>query len=140
MNRDADNELGTFSGAPVKKSWAALILAVIEAVCVFAIMTAKAGLLVGAVAIFLAGWAKYLHGDIFRIPVLLLAILGSLANLYLVWKFFRLRSGSAAAWRKRPLASSDKWRLGLVLSFGVITLAIALTEIYFHRSLHHTFM
>lgn len=129
-----------FSDAPVGKSWVALTLAVIEAVCVFAVMTAKAGILVGAVAIFMAGWAKYLHRDILRIPALLVAILASLINLYLVGKFFSLRNRPAAAWRKRPLTASDKLRLGLVLSFGMITLALALTEIYFHRSFHHTLM
>lgn len=140
LNYDSSHEPDILSGAPVGKSWFALILAVVEAVCVFTIMAAKAGLLVGSVAIFAAGWAKYLHRDLFRIPVLLLAILGSGANLYLVWRFFNLRNKPAAAWRKKSLPVQAKWRIAAVLALAFVTLAIAFTEIYIHRSLHHTIM
>lgn len=140
MNRDFSDEPTVFSEAPIGKSWTALILAVIEAVCVFTVMAAKAGLLVGAVAVFAAGWAQYLHRDLFRIPILIFAIVGSGFNLYLVWRFFNLRNQSAAAWRKKALTSRAKWRIGVVLGLAVVTLAIAAAEIYLHRSMHHTIM
>lgn len=140
MNRDLSDEPTAFSEAPIGKGWTALILAVIEAVCVFAVMAAKAGLLVGAVAVFAASWAQYLHRDLFRIPILLLAIVGAGVNLYLVWRFLNLRNQPAAAWRKKPLTDRAKWRMGIVLGLAVVTLAIAAAEIYLHRSLHHTIM
>lgn len=140
MNRELRDEPSVFSEAPMGRSWTALILAVVEAVCVFAVMAAKAGLLVGSVAIFVAGWAKYLHRDLFRIPALLLAILGAGFNVYLVWRFFNLRNKPAAAWRKKSLTVRAKWRIGIVLALAFVTLAVALAEIHFHRSLHHTIM
>lgn len=140
MNRTLSDEPIALSEAPMGKSWTALVLAALEAVCVFTVMTAKAGLLVGSVAVFAAGWARYLHRDLFRIPILLLAIVGAVVNLYLVWRFFSLRNRRAAAWRKKALTAQSKWRIGTVLFLSAFTLALALAEIYLHRTMHHTIM
>ena len=125
---------------PLKRSGATLILAFIEAVCVFAVAAAKAGILVGSTAAILSGWSLSLHRDAIRIPVLVLAVTGAVVNLHLVWKRQRLRNSSTAAWRKRPLTRSERWRTGLVLWLSLLTLVLAAAEIYFHRRLHHTIM
>ncbi len=123
---------------PVKRSWAALILAFIEAVCVFTVGAAKVGILVGTMGAVLAGWAVILHRDAIRIPVLLIAMTGAGFNLYLIWKRRRLRNSPAAAWRKRPLTKRERVKTALVFWLSIGTLLLGAAEFYFHRLLHHT--
>ena len=128
------------SGLPVKQSWGAFALATVEAICVFYVGASHAGLLVGSFAVGFAGVSRFLHRDIFRVPILIAAILGAALNLYLVWNAQRLRNAPAAAWRKRPLTSRQRWRIGLVVGLSVLTFAIAAWEIVLHRRFHHTIM
>jgi hypothetical protein len=128
------------SQIPVKASWGAFFVAIVEAVCVFAVATAGAGIALGSVAATVAGWAIFLHRDIFRIPALLLAIGGSAFNLFLLWTAYRLRNAPAAAWRKQPISSKERSRIVLVFVLSVVTLIICGAEIYLHRSFHHSIM
>lgn len=123
---------------PVRNSWMTLIISIVEAVCVFTVAAAKTGLVFGSAAVALTGWTLSLHQDVIRIPLLLVAIVGSLINLYLLLKAHRLRTAPSAAWRKRPLTAREHWRIALVFSLSVVTLALGITEIYFHRLFHHT--
>lgn len=132
-------ELEQNRGIPVKQSWGAFLLAIVEAFCVFVVTAAKAGIALGAISATAAGSAAlFVHRDSLRIPALLLAIAGALFNLFLLWRFHTLRNAPAAAWRKRPLTRGQRWRIGLVLALSLITLLTAGAEIYFHRVLHHT--
>lgn len=125
---------------PLTRSWTVLILAFIEAACVFSVAVAKAGIVLGSGAALLMGWSLALHRDAIRIPVLLMAIVGAGINLYMSWKRWRLRSSPAAAWRKKPFTQREKLRIGLVLGLSIVTLVVAVAEIYFHRLLNHTLM
>jgi hypothetical protein len=125
---------------PVRNSWMTFTISIIEAVCVFSVAAAKTGLVLGSAAIALTGWTLTLHRDVIRIPLLLIAIVGSLINLYLLWRAHRLRAAPSAAWRRRPLTTREQWRIALVLSLSVVTLGLGMAEIYFHRLFHHTFI
>lgn len=141
MNPETDNAvLSKAERLPVKRSWAVLLLAFIEAVCVFSVAAAKAGILLGSAAAIATGWSVSLHRDSIRIPVLLVAMTGAAFNLYLIWKRRRLRNSPAAAWRKRALTKRERLRTGIVLWLSVLTLILGAAEIYFHRLLHHTIM
>ncbi|HJX84422.1 MAG TPA: hypothetical protein VJ723_08780, partial [Candidatus Angelobacter sp.] len=94
-NSDASSHIAP----PVGRSWGALALAVLEALCVFSVAMARAGFVLGGSAAVVASWANFFHRDIFRIPALLLATAGALINLYLLWNARRLRNAPAAAWR-----------------------------------------
>jgi DNA-binding transcriptional LysR family regulator len=141
MNPETDDAvLSETDRLPVKRSWAALLLTFIEAVCVFSVAAAKAGVLLGSAAAIATGWSVSLHRDAIRIPVLLVAMTGAGFNLYLIWKRRRLRNSPAAAWRKRALPKRERLRTGVVLWLSVLTLILGAAEIYFHRLLHHTIM
>jgi hypothetical protein len=90
---------------PLKRSWGAFLLATIEAVCLFVVTAGRTGIALSAISASLTGWIGFLHRDIFRIPALLLAIIGSVLNLWILWRFHRLRNAPAAAWRKKPLTA-----------------------------------
>jgi hypothetical protein len=122
----------------LKQSGGAFLLAAVEAVCVFYIAAAKSGLVLAAAGIAASGWATVLHRDIFRIPVLTIAAGGALLNLYLLWHTQKLRNASSAAWRRRPLTRSERWRIGAVLLLSLMTMLVTAAEICIHRALHHS--
>ena len=83
-------------------------------------------------ALGLIKYAEKFHFGAIRIPMMVLALCGSLFNLLALWRVRRLRGRSAAAWRQKPLAGKkrDSERLQLVLS--VLTLALLAFEYYYH--------
>lgn len=125
---------------PLKRSWGAFLLATVEAVCLFVVAAGRTGIALSTISASVTGWVTVLHRDIFRIPALLLAIVGSMLNLWILWRSHHLRNAPSAAWRKRPLTVKDRWRIGLVLTLSALTLFTAGFEIYFHRLTHHSFM
>src|ERR1700748_1778251 len=40
------------------------------------------------------------HGDAIRIPMMVIAVAGSLVNLYVIWRIRSLRNRPAAQWRR----------------------------------------
>jgi hypothetical protein len=77
------------------------------------------------------------HRDAIRIPMMLIAVLGSLINLYVVWRIRSLRSRPASQWRitapsKRQLRSE-----GFQIALAVITLLLVLAEWITHRIVHN---
>src|SRR5260370_23982053 len=121
MNPETDDAvLSKTDPLPVKRSWAVLLLAFIEAVCVFSVAAAKAGVLLGSAAAIATGWSVSLHRDAIRIPVLLVAMTGAGFNLYLIWKRRRLRNSPAAAWRNRALTNRERLSTGLGVWLSVL--------------------
>lgn len=125
---------------PLKRSWGAFFLATIEAACLIVVTAGRTGIALSAISASVTSWIAFLHRDIFRIPALLLAIIGSMINLWILWRSHRLRNAPSAAWRKRSLTAKERWRISIVLVLSVLTLFTAAFEIHFHRLIHHSFM
>src|SRR6266436_1028449 len=121
-------------------NWSAFLLAVLQSVCSAFIALNGVRLLIGIGAFAAASGALKLadrmHIDAIRIPMMLLALAGSLLNLVVLWQVWRLRKRPASAWRqtavpKRKLAS--EW-LQFILS--ILTLVLLAAEFVAHRLLH----
>ena len=139
----------TGTGAPPAKmllvntkliNWSALFFAVLQSACSALIALNSVRLLVGVGAFAAASCAlklaDRLHIDAIRIPMMLLALVGSLLNLVVLWQVWRLRRRPASAWRqtsvpKRKLAS--EW---LQFTLSILTLVLLATEFVAHRILH----
>jgi hypothetical protein len=77
------------------------------------------------------------HQDAIRIPMMVVAVLGSFINLYVIWRIRSLRSRPAAQWRmtaptKKQIRSE---RFQIVLA--VITLVLVVAEWITHRIVHN---
>ena len=121
-------------------NWSALFFAVLQSVCSAFIALNGARLLIGVGAFAAASGtlklADRMHIAAIRIPMMLLALAGSLLNLVVLWQVWRLRKRLASAWRqtavpKRKLAS--EW---LQLTLSVLTLVLLAAEFVAHRMLH----
>jgi len=128
------------SGVSLKRAGGAFFLSAVEAVCVFFVTSAKAGLVLVSANIAASAWAEFVHRDWLRLPLLGFAMAGAVLNLYLLWNAHTLRNAPSASWRKQDLPSGTRVRNVVVFSLSVATLLLAGTEIYLHRSLHHTIL
>ena len=139
----------TDTGAPLAKmplvnpkliNWSAFLFAALQSVCSAFIALNGVRLLIGIGAFAAASSALKLadrmHVDAIRIPMMVLALAGSLLNLVILWQVWRLRKRPASAWRqtavpKRKLAS--EW---LQFTLSILTLALLAAEFLAHRMLH----
>jgi hypothetical protein len=76
------------------------------------------------------------HADAIRIPMMLIAVGGSVLNVYVIWRVRSLRSRPASAWRVAPVTPakrrSENWQIALAL----VTLVLVAAEYATHRIVH----
>lgn len=95
---------------------------------------------VGALAAATTGmkFLDALHGGAIRIPMEIVAVVGSVVNLYAVRRIRRLRARPSSQWRMRTVTPkqlrSESWQIGL----AVLTLLLVAAEWGFHIWLHGT--
>ena len=120
-------------------SWSSLFFAILQSVCSAFIALNGARLLIGIGAFAAASSALKLadrmHINAIRIPMMLLALVGSVLNLIVLWQIWRLRRRPASAWRQQPVSRRKKTSEFLQLALSVLTLALLATEFLAHRYL-----
>jgi hypothetical protein len=120
-------------------NWSALLFAVLQSVCSAFIALNGVRLLIGIGAFAAASSALKLadrmHIDAIRIPMMLLALFGSLLNLVVLWQIWRLRRRPASAWRQQPVSTQKKTSEFFQFTLSVLTLALLATEFFAHRYL-----
>jgi hypothetical protein len=117
-------------------SGASLLLATIEAVCVFVVSANGVAALVGSSGIVLVEGARIFHEARIRLPLLALATVIALLNLWMLFNTWRLRRSGAAQWRIRPLGTPERRRMMVVAAMSVITLLFVALELFLHHRLH----
>ncbi len=113
-----------------------LTLAAVEAVCLFFVTANGLVLLLGGASISLAQGAVLFHATAIRLPLLSLATLGAVLNLWLLFNAWRLRRAPSAQWRRRPLDQKERRRIVIVGALSIITLLVVATELFLHHRLH----
>jgi len=122
-------------------SWTSLLFALLQSLCTFFASVNGVRLAIGIGALALSGGAgafvSWLHSDAIRVPMMSLALLGTLLNLVVLWQIRRLRARPAAQWRQTPVTPGKirMERLQLVLS--IVTLVLIAVEEYWHFRWHH---
>jgi|SRR5215467_6289449 len=121
-------------------SWGAIGFAVLQSVCSAFIALSGVRLLIGVGAFAAASGvlrlADRLHVDAIRIPMLLLALTGSLLNLFALRRVRSLRKRPASAWRQVPVSAKKKASESLQFALSVLTLLLLAAEVVAH---HHLF-
>jgi len=121
--------------------WSSFFFALLQSVCTFFATVNGLRLAIGIGALALSGAARstvhWLHSDAVRLPMIVLALLGTLLNLIVLWQIRRLRARPSAQWRQKPvsLRKIRMERVQWVLS--VVTLALIGVEEYWHLRWHH---
>lgn len=94
------------------------------------------GLSALAAAVGLHRPAVGFHSDIIRIPMMAFAVLGSLLNLYVVWRVRSLRSRSASQWRMTPITPRQQRSETIQIALAILTLVLVATEYTTHLIIH----
>jgi hypothetical protein len=122
-------------------AWSGFVFALLQSVCTFFTALDGLRLLIGAgalAAIIQAGtvWDHF-HTNWIRMPMVVLAFVGSVLNLLILRRIWRLRSRPAAQWRIIP-PSRRKMRMErLQFALATITLVlIGIEEVTHFRTFH----
>ena len=114
--------------------------AIVQGVCATAVFVSgiSAALGLSSVAVATAaGPATGFHANRFRIPMLALAGVGALVNLFLFWNAERMRRNQSARWRMRPLTRKERWEKWIQVGASVLTLLLIAGELLAHPLFHH---
>lgn len=117
--------------------WSSLLLAVVQSICTIFVALSGLRLLIGAAAFGAAiGVMKIadarIHIDAVRIPMVMLALTGSVFNLAALWQVRRLRGRAASAWRQKNISKSKFASERVQLALSVLTLVLLAVESYYH--------
>jgi len=121
-------------------NWSGLFFAVLQSVCSAFIALSGVRLLIGVGAFAAASGvlrlADRVHIDAIRIPMMALALAGSLLNLFALWRVRSLRKRPASAWRQVPLSEKKKASESFQFALSALTLLLLAAEVVAH---HHLF-
>src|SRR6202161_4755340 len=81
--------------------------------------------------------ASGFHADAIRIPMMVIALIGSFVNLYVIWRICSLRSRRSSQWRTTTATPKQKRAEVFQIVLAVITLALVLAEWITHRIIHN---
>jgi adenylate cyclase len=125
------------SPAKQRTSLGAIIFGILGAPCAIATLIGPLAVALGVGGLFgLAGALTFLDQSIVRIPILLLATLAALANLYTVWQARQLRMESKVPAHLQTMTTLEKRRTAMVLTVSIVTLGIVPFEIIAHVLRH----
>ena len=120
-------------------SLGAVLFAILGAPCAAVALVGPLAFILGLGAVFAAlstHVLSFLDIDPVRIPLMTLATLGALANLYTVWYAQRARQKAAAEDRFVPLTRLERRRAFAVVAMGCLTLIFVVFELVAHAYYH----
>ena len=141
------------TGSPALKrqrqgSWliglTSFIFILLQSACTAVTAISGLRLLIGvgslAAAAFIPGFIFAIHTDKIRIPMMTLALLGSVVNLYVVWRIRSLRARPASQWRVQPVTAKQRRSETIQIVLSILTLLLVGAETVAHHFLHGSFL
>ena len=134
------------SAAKSRKTWlvtaTTLIFIVLQSACTAVIAISGVRVAIGLSALAVATFGVHapaagFHRDAIRIPMMIAATVGSLINLYVIWRIRSLRARPSSQWRTQPVTPgrrrSELWQIAL----AILTLILVAAEGITHSMIHH---
>lgn len=119
------------------------LFVLLQSACTAVMALSGLRLLIGltslAAASVIPGFIFSIHAEQIRLPMMVVAVLGSVVNLYVIWRIRSLRSRPAAQWRVQPVTSAQRRSEIVQIALSVLTLALVVTESLAHHHLHGSF-
>ena len=121
-------------------SWSSFVIAVLQSACTAVIAISGIRVAIGLTALTAAAGlhtpAHGFHADLIRVPMMAVALIGSVLNLYVIWKVRRLRGRQSAQWRQKPLSSKKQRSEQLQMALSILTLILLAAEWIIHPLIH----
>jgi hypothetical protein len=123
-------------------AWSSFFFALLQSICTFFAAVDGVRLAIGLGALVVSAGVgatmRWLHDNEFvRLPMIVLALIGSLLNLVVLWQVRRLRARPSARWRMST-PSRGKIRMERAqFILSIVTLVLIAIEEYWHFRWHH---
>ena len=121
-------------------NWSAIVFAILQSACTAVIAISGVRVAIGLSALAAAAGihspAHGFHQDAIRIPMMAFALLGSVINLYVVWKVRHLRSKPAAQWRQQTVTKKKLISERFQIALSILTLLLLAAEWITHPMIH----
>jgi len=118
-----------------------LFFVVLQSACTAVMAVSGVRLVIGLGALAAASGlgrpASGFHRDTVRIPMMVIAVLGSLVNLYVIWRIRSLRNRPAAQWRITAPSKRKIREEQLQIALAIFTLLLVVAEWITHRIVHN---
>jgi hypothetical protein len=118
---------------------ASVVLAVLQSLCTAIVTLNGVRVLIGLGALAASSIAVPLlefHRDAIRIPMLVVAVAGSLVNLAVLAWIWRLRARPEAKWRQKEITPKQRRSERLQVALALLTLALVGVEVWAHGVVH----
>jgi hypothetical protein len=128
-----------------RKTWlvtaTSLVFIVLQSACTAVIALSGVRVAIGLSALAVATFGVHtpaagFHRDAIRIPMMIAATLGSVINLYVIWRVRSLRTRPSSQWRTQPATPSQRRSERLQIALAVITLILVAAEWITHSMIH----
>lgn len=121
-------------------SYGTVVLALLQSACTAVLALSGIRVLIGLGALAAASGtyapARGFHADAIRIPMLVLATIGAVVNLFVLFRVWGLRSRASGNWRRREVTAKEKRSERLQFALAVITLLLVGLEVWTHPMVH----
>ena len=121
-------------------NWSGIVFALLQSACTAVIAISGLRVAIGLSALAAAAGihapARGFHQDVIRIPMMVLAFLGAVINLFVVWKVRNLRNKPAAQWRQQPVTKKKLNSERFQIALSVLTLLLLAAEWITHPLVH----
>ena len=123
-------------------AWSSFFFALLQSICGSIVAINGLRLVIGIGSLVLstgvgAAMVRF-HNDSIRIPMIVIALFGSLLNLAILMHVRHLRNRPAAQWRRKQLSLRQKRTELAQLGLSLATLVLIGVEEYLHLTLHHS--
>lgn len=121
-------------------AWSSFGFAVLQSICTFFAAANGFRLAIGVGSLALSAGAtsllRNLHADTLRIPMVVIALLGSLLNLAVLGQMRRLRNRPAAQWRRRTPTAGKIRGERMQYLLAITSLVLIAVEEALHLQFH----
>lgn len=121
-------------------NWSGLVFSILQSACTAVIAISGLRVAIGLSALASAAVihapARGFHQDAIRIPMMVLAFLGAVVNLYVIGKVRRLRNKPAAQWRLQPVSKKKLNSERFQIALAILTLLLLAAEWIIHPMIH----
>jgi len=121
-------------------NWSGIVFALLQSACTAVIAISGVRVVIGLSALAAAAGihapAHGFHQDAIRIPMMVLAFLGAVLNLYVIGNVRRLRSRPASQWRQQPLTKKKLNSERSQIALSILTLLLLAAEWITHPLVH----
>jgi hypothetical protein len=122
-------------------AWSSFFFALLQSICTLFLALSGVRLVIGVGSVVLSAGAAAaldkLHANWIRLPMIGLALLGSLLNLAVLIQIRNLRSRPASRWRQRPLSSKETRMERIQWILSLATLILIAIEECLHKNRFH---